>query len=925
MKATSSRILLLGLFTILFLSAHAQNLSYTTAGGLKMGFGLGYSSQASDIENSKGGGFDYWLGTAIYQQDNAFFALDWRFRFLAGYNRAYDHRVNPDGNYDNIQLTHFNYDLELALTLNRLRERTRIILSGFAGAGITHGITSADLLDASNSAYDYSSILPNREPSEVLDDLYQLTDQDFETRLVNKAAVLPTAGIYLGYQFTPHFAMGLEHKMNFSLSENNNTFGIDMDDRILEGSSLDWNNYTSVIFKWALGRISGQGRIPASESHFIPAREVYPPQVEIVEPHTNPYETSESNVKVEARVLNIAGKENIKVTMNGQNQDFLYYSSINRIVINTDLRMGSNSLDILCQNEAGSDSDNLILVLRTPSAKNPPELKFINPPSAIQVEQESYTVKIQSSNIASREDLTLLVNGKGVYDFDYDNNGIITLNIHLNDGRNEITVSGKNIDGTASDRTNITYVSDERGFPPAVNIVRPYAARPRTYESEADIQAEISNVELLSDINLTINGINTNDFSFNRTTKRLIATIPLNTGTTRIHISARNRFGSDSDSRIIVRETPYAVTPSVVTPTVVTPTVVTPTVVTQPVVTPPVETRTVSTRPVETRPVDPQPTETRPCPTPVISFSVTETETSQLRGRVRNVQSRDDILLSVNGRPYDNFRYSPSTREIQASLNFNPGTHTIVIDASNECGSDRKSKTISIAEPCVPPTVNFTILKVSSAGATHQLNGKIENVKNKNQVTLTVNGRPSNGFQFVPSTGVIRRSFRLNPGSHTIMVSASNECGNVNKPLQVQVEEREQDEPVDEIVTNPDVGWVRINPGNAPWEFCLQTTGATYDRTHLSTPNFSYSGSASSLFIKPIAGGGTAKVNGKAYNLNPGQYYLFRGTVRVQVTNSRRGAMGQWSVYIESGTPPSTGKGNNRPKSPCESGGNRRR
>ncbi len=395
-----------------------------------------------------------------------------------------------------------------------------------------------------------------------------------------------------------------------------------------------------------------------------------------------------------------------------------------------------------------------------------------------------------------------------------------------------------------------------------------------------------------------------------RSTKRLIATVPLNTSTTIIKINAQNRFGSDSDSRTIIKET----------------------------------------RPVNTQPVYTPPVIIQPCPKPVISFYVTESGTNLLNGTVSNVQYKGDILFSVNGRQYNNWRFSPSTGEIQASLNFDPGTHIIDINATNECGSDSKSKTIvieapckpplvsmnlsevsaenathllsarlqnvsikdnvglmvngtrltdfqfnpttgqvtatlnldpgshnimvvgmnecgsdsesktiALAQPCYPPLVSFTISEVNSQSATHQLGGKIQNVKNKGQVTLTVNGRPDNGFRFVPATGEISSNFRFNPGSHTIVVSVNNECGSDSESKQVQISEIQGNESDEEINTNPDAGWVRINPGNASWEFCLQTQGGDYNRGNLSNPDFSYSGTAISLYIKPIAGGGTLK------------------------------------------------------------------
>ena len=110
------------------------------------------------MANSSGFGFDFILGSQIYKRENAFLSVDWKFRFLPGQNKAYDHRINADETYSNIRYRFFTYDLELGLTLNRFRERTRIIITGFAGAGITHGTTFTDLYDAGGSLYDYSSI-----------------------------------------------------------------------------------------------------------------------------------------------------------------------------------------------------------------------------------------------------------------------------------------------------------------------------------------------------------------------------------------------------------------------------------------------------------------------------------------------------------------------------------------------------------------------------------------------------------------------------------------------------------------------------------------------------------------------------------------------------------------------------------------------
>ena len=128
--------------------------------------------------------------------------------------------------------------------------------------------------------------------------------------------------------------------------------------------------------------------------------------------------------------------------------------------------------------------------------------------------------------------------------------------------------------------------------------------------------------------------------------------------------------------------------------------------------------------------------------------------------------------------------------------------------------------------------------------------------------------------------------------------------------------------PTDEPTATPTEvpsSYVRINPGNSDWQFCMVTPSGTYDRGTLhSNPNFTYTGAASDLYIKPIAGGGDAIVNGQPYAIPSGGYYLFEGNLNVDLTSARPGAMGHWTIHIEADDTPENGNGRNRPTSPCE-------
>lgn len=114
--------------------------------------------------------------------------------------------------------------------------------------------------------------------------------------------------------------------------------------------------------------------------------------------------------------------------------------------------------------------------------------------------------------------------------------------------------------------------------------------------------------------------------------------------------------------------------------------------------------------------------------------------------------------------------------------------------------------------------------------------------------------------------------------------------------------------------------YIKINPGNKDeWEFCLVTPSGTYNRNTLAdNPDFTYSGPASSLFFKPTAGGGDAVVNDQPYVLQSGSYYLFEGSLNIEVLSTNPGSMGSWVAALESDTTPTNGNGNKRPTSPCE-------
>ncbi|MCF8390059.1 MAG: hypothetical protein K9H12_05170, partial [Bacteroidales bacterium] len=830
---TKTRLLILALTAVIIniSKVEAQKANYTTRQGMTIGFGVGGAYQQSDIANSIGVGYDFTLGSQLYKREGAFLSADWKFRFLAGENAAYDHRINTDSSYSNLNYRFFNYDLELGLSLNRLRERTRIVVTGFAGAGITHGRSFTDLLDENFAPYDFRSIDPNQDQKQIYADLMALSDNDFETRVNNKAALLPTVGIFIGYQFSPSFSMGIEHKTNFSLSEQNGLTGINIDNKILDGSGMDKNHYTTLGFKWNLGRRSYSSNYIPRESPITYTPEVIqpsnanptvsnpvvsvsetPPTVKIIDPATNPYKSSSNFISIKARVQNAEGYNQIVFYQDGlEKTNFTYNSYTNIFAIGVNLHSGDNSFRIVATNSAGTAQDRLIVIHektnaliyppevnftspaeqvhhsntdrmdilaqakfvsnkeelmlilngrnipfdfqpgtgivralinlnegsnsleitasnRTGTSKDrmeiifsrpvqefipPPSVRIINPPTSIIVSENVFPFRAQTSNIHSRNEITILINGIRYDNFNFSNTGELSLNLSLKEGLNNIEIIGRNESGQRSANTTITYNIPVRINPPSIHIQTPSNNPYSTSESSIDIKVFISNVKGRENISLQINNAFTNNFNFNSNSGELTIGFDLRQGQNIVKISAENEAGKDFKSLSIIREI-------------------------------------------------------RQCPLPEISLPdfgrempTTENKNYNFRAEIKNISNKNQLKLLVN-RIEVPFSFNGFTLNYMASLQ--KGINSFELTARNECGSDSKSVSVSLEEPCQAPVIGFSLIPANRADANHDLRGSITNVTSKSNISVTVNGRAEQGFQFNPGTGQLSGSFKFSSG-----------------------------------------------------------------------------------------------------------------------------------------------------------------
>jgi len=247
--------------------------------------------------------------------------------------------------------------------------------------------------------------------------------------------------------------------------------------------------------------------------------------------------------------------------------------------------------------------------------------------------------------------------------------------------------------------------------------------------------------------------------------------------------------------------------------------------------------------------------------------------------------------------------YNTTTGVLTSTFSLIEGINVIVVTA-NGCELVSETLNVEFTAPCNIPVITLTSASAATTSR-YALAGTVTNIDNASNVSVSLNGTIVSST-YNTTTGVLASTFSLIEGTNTIIVTA-NGCEVMTELKSVSLEI----EPC-----GP-----RFNPGNSSWEFCLVTPTGTYSRDDLNS-NFTYSGPASSVYFKPIAGGGNANVNGSTYAVQNGNYYLFTGALVVDVSSSHPGSMGHWENCLTADRNPTFGSGNNKPTSPCASNNN---
>ncbi|MCH2023027.1 MAG: hypothetical protein MK207_11165 [Saprospiraceae bacterium] len=392
-----------------------------------------------------------------------------------------------------------------------------------------------------------------------------------------------------------------------------------------------------------------------SKSTIIIYKEVVleqPPVVTITTPIQNPYTTQSSSINISASILNVASKNDIVFTVNGQPNNNFYFSGSSFYINNLNLITGNNTLVITGTNTSGSANASTIIIYR-PIIELEPTVIITSPSNNFATFSKKIDVTATIQNVNTINGVTFKVNGQINTNFSFNGNSFVANNIVLNYGNNTFEIIGSNSTGQASKAINVIFKKEVVIPKPTLEITAP-SNNSNTSIKTTTITATIEHVKFKSGITFKINGIINSTFILSG--NAFIANnVKLNHGKNTFEITAKNSSGQVTKSIMVTYKKPVIVQK----PTVII---------------------------------------NNPNQNPFLCY----TEKITIEATITNITKKSDIDFEVNGQKLNNFNLNGTTFEAE-NIVMNIGNNTISITATNSAGQDSKS-TLVISRYSPPPT-----------------------------------------------------------------------------------------------------------------------------------------------------------------------------------------------------------------------------
>lgn len=486
-----------------------------------------------------------------------------------------------------------------------------------------------------------------------------------------------------------------------------------------------------------------------SESTTIVYREPEPlikPTVTITTPVQNPYTSAQSSTGIEATVLNVESQHNIQVLVNNMNfSGFSYNAVMKKVSFTMSLNEGSNTVVIKGTNMAGEAQDSRTVIYRKEVKINPPVVTFVNPAQpGTTVSTSTYAVKANILNIENASQITLYQNGMAINGILYSFNPAtkeLIFNTGLNPGNNIFMIQATNTAGTNSATTNVIYRQEEKPCDkPVITFLNPNASGLEIAQSNNAVKLKILNVSVGTQIKVLVNGVLQNPGTFNPSTKIYDMHVNYTAGQNIVEVIAKNECGETKASMVVLYKEAG-----------------------------------------------------QPCSAPVLQLiqprdmeTTVDKASVEVRVNILNVTGQSQIVFKVNGVD-KSFQYNNSSHILIANVELVEGLNTILVQASNDCGSGGFPVKIT-RMACKKPHLNITSSSIAENASTimetFTMEGNVSDIADASQMNIKLNGMPIN-FVFNANTKTFSFTTALGMKVNTFELKVSNSCGEETRLFKV--------------------------------------------------------------------------------------------------------------------------------------------
>ena len=337
-----------------------------------------------------------------------------------------------------------------------------------------------------------------------------------------------------------------------------------------------------------------------------------------------------------------------------------------------------------------------------------------------------FTINASVTNVAGMSNISLLNSSNIMVPYSYDSySNQLSANVILNPGINTFTLTATNECGTEQKTITIQY---KDCIDPSLSFINPISERTTVIYPSFTFSATINGLQSTQGILVYQNGVLLNNISYNPTTRILQSNVTLQPGLNTFTVSLTNNCGSTSSSTSVTYENC----------------------------------------------IKPKITSTNPITNTVVSLPAL-----RLKAIIDNITSKENITVTLNGRQVSTITYNSTTKTADISLQLSSGTNTIIISATNNCGSDNETIIINLND-CIAPVVTINGRNSTVSAAAYSLSASILNMPSREGITVTLNGSPQN---FTFSNGQLTSNINLQVGENNLIVSAVRNCGTDSKAI----------------------------------------------------------------------------------------------------------------------------------------------